>query len=107
MNAVANGLWFGWIRINGKVKHFYKPQDSQKLLDASKEPNTLKQRRAAQEVHVEDKESRIEMDETLKNTVLDMIKNGNEVEVKIHKLTYYTYLDVKVKLLNKVLEEEE
>ncbi len=47
MDAAVNGLWFGWIRINGKVKHFYKPQDSQKLLDASKEPNTLKQRRAA------------------------------------------------------------
>lgn len=54
---------------------------------------------------MEDKESRIGVDETLKNTVLDMIKNGNEVEVKIHKLKYYTYLDVKVKLSNEVLGE--
>jgi hypothetical protein len=44
MTVVVNGLWIGWIKINGKIKYFYRGQDSQQLLDASNEPNqNLKQ----------------------------------------------------------------
>lgn len=38
---------FLWVRIKGKVKIYYQTQDSQELLNASKEPNANQQRKAA------------------------------------------------------------
>ncbi len=45
------------------------------------------------------------VNETLKNLMIDMIKRG-EVEISFNKLSDYTYLNVKVKLSNKVPEGE-
>lgn len=42
MNVAVSGLWFGWVKINGKVKHFYRSQGGDKALDARKEPNVNK-----------------------------------------------------------------
>lgn len=52
----------------------------------------------------EDKEIINGVNETLKNLMIDLIKKG-EVEVCFDKMTYHTYLTVRIKIANEVLGE--